>query len=123
MRREANNDVLEAALQEVINSRVPVSTSELIERYEIKKNVAISLRRALNRECVLGTVQRLIRCDDDSWVWISGRVSREECAAHAVNIYLQIENAGVHINPKEFEAWMTGRTTQPKQSAMKEAIR
>jgi len=123
MRREANNEQLEEALQEVINSTNPVSTSELIQRHNIERNVAISLRRALNRECVLGTIQRLIRCEDNSWVWISGKVSREECAAHAVNIYLKIENADVHIDPKKFKAWMTATTSDLEQPVLKEAIR
>lgn len=105
-RREANNERVEMALKLIIDDNKPYSTSLLVEQFDLTKHEAISLRRALNRECVQGTIQRMIRCSDNSWAWISGSVSREECAAHAANIYLDIEQAPALIDTQEFANWL-----------------
>lgn len=107
-RREANNEKVEMALKLIIDERKPYSTSLLVQQFRLNKHEAISLRRALNRECVQGRIQRVIRCEDNSWAWISGAVSREECAAHAANIYLDIEKAPVLIDTQEFANWLKG---------------
>lgn len=58
-----------AAIERIAASRAPLSTRQLIDQLRIKEAEAVTLRRALRREGLLGNLLYVGRAADGSFAW------------------------------------------------------
>jgi hypothetical protein len=103
--RPAANYVDEA-IDIILTSDEPISTSKLKDRLNLKPNKMLILRRGLRRAQERGVIREVALHKDGSLCWIGGERSLAQCAAHAANIFLDRESPGRRIDTEKFEKWL-----------------
>lgn len=94
------------AFRVILEGRCPVSTTMLIERFNLSEHECIALRRALRTAESRDQLQSLGIGPDGSNIWMPKSVPLVQCAAHVANTYLQSHEAGISVDPVEFEEWL-----------------
>lgn len=96
-------DWLEEAVDIILESEVPVSTSELRDYLDLTKMEAISFRRGLRRAELDGLIKELTWAPDGSTAWIRADIPETRCAALLVNMYLKSIDAIRQISTSDLE--------------------
>lgn len=98
-------DFLIEAIEAVCASEEPISTSQLIERFDLNDAKAMQLRRALRNAQEREIIREVGMHSDKSLTWLSGDLSIARCAGHAANLFLDREKPDARIDPEKFESW------------------
>lgn len=105
-RGRPTSNYVDEAIDIVQNRDEPISTSELIDRLNLKPNQALILRRGLKRAQQRGMIRLVATHKDGSFSWLGGEMSLARCAAHAANLFLERESPGRRIDTEKFEEWL-----------------